>query len=102
MISAVGPFDRIDVPGELVQPFDDEPDLTPSAGGCGKALLTAATVLVKGTDAALDHLLECSLCREALITIGHVAAGADAIVYFERQRLERATPQSAELVTAAL
>ena len=102
MTFAVASFDLVDLLRELGEPFDDVPNFIPNAGGCGKALLTAVTVLVKGTDAALDHLLACGPCREALLTIGHVAGGADAILYFERQAPDVATPQSAELATAAL
>ena len=90
-------------PGELsdalVEPFTlSDADLTPAVGGCGRALVTAAQLLTgEDTEEATGHLEACQRCREALIGIGHLAGGIDALVYFERVHNETpyATPAKA-------
>ena len=85
-----------DLPGELAPVLDDV-DLTPDVGGCGRALPLVAMMLVRGTEATVPHLEACRECREALIGIGRVASGVDALLFFEG----KATPHAAQLAGTA-
>ena len=77
----------------------DEADLTPHIGGCGQALVIAAMALLRGNAAATPHLEACSPCREALIALGTLAGGLDALAYFEGLNTE--APHAAELAGVA-
>ena len=77
----------------------DAVDETPNVGGCGQALVMAAMALVRGNDAATPHLKACSPCREALIALGTLAGGLDALTYFEA--LDTETPHAAQLAGVA-
>ena len=84
----------VDLPGELAPVLDDV-DLTPDVGGCGRALPLVAMLLVRGTEAAVPHLEACRDCREAIIGIGRVASGVDALLFFEGKGTPHAvTPAS--------
>ena len=87
-----------DLLGELAPVLDDV-DLTPDVGGCGRALPLAAAMLVRGTEAAVPHLEACRDCREAIIGIGRVASGVDALLFFE-QVADTETPQAADFLRA--
>ncbi len=89
------------LPGEWQDAPPDDVDLVPAIGGCGNALVTAAKLLVRGTDAATPHLEVCPDCREALVRIGTIAGGIDALLYFERQMADTETSHAAELAGTA-
>ena len=85
-------FDAL--PGEWQDTNElDAVDETPNVGGCGQALVIAAMALVRGNNAATPHLEACSPCREALINLGTLAGGLDALAYFESLNTE--TPHAA-------
>ncbi len=79
----------------------DDVDLVPNLGGCGQALVMAAMALVRGNAAATPHLEACPPCREALIALGSLAGGIDALLYFERHTEDTETPHAAELAGTA-
>ena len=87
------------LPGEWQDELDAV-DLTPTIGGCGQALVMAAMALVRGNAAATPHLEACPPCREALITLGTLAGGLDALLYFERPA-DTETPHAAQLAGTA-
>ena len=81
-------------PGELtdapVEPFTlSDVDLTPQLGGCGQALYRAAQLFTgEDADEATAHLEACPRCREAVIGVGRIAAGLDALAFFESLNTE--------------
>ena len=77
----------------------DAVDETPNVGGCGQALVMAALALVRGNDVATPHLEACPPCREALIALGTLAGGLDALAYFEGLNTE--VPHAAKLAGVA-
>ena len=95
---------RADLPGELAPVLDDV-DYTPDIGGCGRALPLVAVMLVRGDEAAVPHLEACRPCRDIIIGIGRVAAGVDALLFFEGigkdkdlgKGMDIATPQTGSL-----
>jgi hypothetical protein len=90
-----------DAPGELAHAADAV-DETPNVGGCGQALVTVALALVRGTEAAVPHLEGCDACRTALMDIGTLASGVDAVLYFDRLNAQDTeTPHAAEFGDAA-
>ena len=95
MIATYDFISGADLPGELAAPVDEAVDLTPTVGGCGQALVVAALVLTGGEGQAVTHLEGCPACREALIGVGRIAAGVDALAFFEGLDME--TPHAAEL-----
>ena len=94
MTYAVAPFELFDLPGELpeapAQPYTRrEVDLTPAIGGCTRALLCVAPLLAdEDADDPRGHLEACARCREAVIGVGRIAAGLDALLYFESLNME--------------
>ncbi len=87
------------LPAEWQDPELDAVDETPNVGGCGQALVMAAMALVRGNDAATPHLEACPPCREALIALGALAGGLDALAYLDTLNVE--TPHAAQLAGTA-